>query len=302
MAILYLFLSIFWTVFLVIEVIICIGAFTAVFQERKIWLNPNLPSLKPFPGMIKVYLLNVFWMSCCLVGAILTILEAIITFQWSLQNTRNFAHIQVERRCAQWTTKLFVGPVLVQGTENLPPDEPGKPAPVYIANHDSQIDLAAVYHLNRQWRWISKSQVMFLPGVGQVMYLSDHVFIDRVKKKHKSKDSSTGARNLYIKSNESVQSGVPMFFFPQGTRRMGERLPFKDGAFKVAKENDSVLVPVSIKIPLTAWNSMYPFTKADPVILTVHKPIETKGKDVEQLKKESCEVIYSVLPDYTKKS
>ena len=32
----------------------------------------------------------------------------------------------------------------------------------------------------------------------------------------------------------------------------------------------------------------------------MHKPIETKDKDVEILKKESYDVIYSVLPDYTK--
>jgi lysophosphatidate acyltransferase len=300
---LFLMLSVSWTIFLIVEVIICVGAFTAVLQERKIWINPKLPSLKPFPGMVKVYLLNVFWMSSCLIGTFVTILEAIITLDWKFQKTRQIAHYQVERRVAQWMTTLLVGPVEVRGQENLPPMNPGAPAPVYIANHDSQIDLAAVYYLNRQWRWISKSQVMFLPGVGQLMYLSDHVFIDRVKKTNKSKDSATGARNLYIKSNESVQSGVPMFFFPQGTRRLGERLPFKDGAFNVAKENDSVLIPVSIEIPLTAWNSFYPLTKAPkPVVLTIHKSIATKGMTLEELKTESFNVIYSVLPDYTKQS
>jgi 1-acyl-sn-glycerol-3-phosphate acyltransferase len=299
----FLILSVFWTIFLVLEFIICIGAVAAVLQERKIWMNPKLPSLKPFPGMVKVYVLNVFWMSSCLLGAILTVIEAVITMDWKFQKTRPLAHSLVERRVAQLTTKLFIGPVEIRGQEHLPPKEPGAPAPIYIANHDSQIDLAAVYHLNRDWRWISKSQVMFLPGVGQVMYLSDHVFIDRVKKANKSKDSSTGARNLYIKSNASVQAGVPMFFFPQGTRRLGERLPFKDGAFKVASENGSVLIPVSIEIPLSAWNSLYPLTKAPkPVVLTIHKPIPTKGRELEDLKKESFDVIYSVLPDYTKQS
>jgi 1-acyl-sn-glycerol-3-phosphate acyltransferase len=287
---------------LIIEILVCIAAIAAVFQEQKIWANPKLPSLK-VTGMIKIFFLNVFWMSACLVGVIITLLEAIITLDWNFKRTRDFAHIQIERRVAQWTTQLFIGPVQIKGTEYLPPVEPGAPAPVYIANHDSQIDLAAVYHLNRPWRWISKDSILFLPGVGQVMYLSDHIFIDRQKRTHKSKDSSTGARHLYQKSNESVQNGVPMFFFPQGTRRLGERLPFKDGAFKIAKENNSLLVPVSIEIPLTVWNSMYPLTKApDPVVLTVHKPIATKDKDIEQLKQESMDVIYSVLPDYTKQS
>ena len=302
-------LSVFWTVFLFLEVLICLAAFASVVQERKIWQNPKLPSMT-FHGMLKCYILNVFWMSCCLVGAVLTLIEAVITFKFS--NTRQFAHATIERMCAQYACRLFVGPVEIRGAENLPPEFPGSPAPVYIANHDSQIDTACVYFLNRQWRWVAKSSVMLLPGVGQTMYLSDHVFIDRVKKTSTNKENgggssgakhAHGAKALYIKSNKSVQEGVPMFFFPQGTRRLGERLPFKKGAFNIATENESALVPISIEIPLTAWNSSYPFGKCDPVILTIHKQIPTKGRkdDMDGLIKESFDTIYSVLPDYTKK-
>ena len=46
--------------------------------------------------------------------------------------------------------------------------------------------------------------------------------------------------------------------FPQGTRRVIENLPFKDGAFKIAIENEAPLIPVSINIPINMWNSMYP--------------------------------------------
>ena len=139
------------------------------------------------------------------------------------------------------------------------------------------------------------------------MWLSGHVFIDRVKREQPNnasgKHSRTGARNLYFQSNASVQAGVPMFFFPQGTRRLGERLPFKDGAFKIAMENKSKIIPISLEIPLTAWNSWYPFVQTvDPIKITVHPAIETTGKDMETLKKESFETIYSVLPDYTKQS
>lgn len=306
-SVLSLFLSVFWTLFIALEILICLAAIAGVAQERKIWKNPKLPSMTLW-GTFKCYTLNVFWMSCCLVGAIITIIEAAITFK--LSNTRRFAHQTIERMCAQYACYFFVGPVEVHGRENLPAEYPGSPAPVYIANHDSQIDTACVYFLNRQWRWVAKSSVMFLPGVGQTMYLSDHVFIDRIKKdlpKNESQQTEnkgpakTSATALYMKSNKSVQEGVPMFFFPQGTRRLGERLPFKKGAFNIAMDNDSVLVPVSIKIPLSAWNSAYPFGKCEPVVLTVHKPIPTKGKkDIDALMKESFDSIYSVLPDYNK--
>jgi len=295
-----LFLSIVVPLLLLVEFFICLVACVAVYQEHKVWLHPNVPSLTPF-GMIKVWGLNVVWMTVCLGGAVVTLLEAALTKNWlDLKHTRHIAHKVVERRCAMLVASIFVGPVVVKGEENLPLDEPGSPAPVYVANHASQIDSAAVYFLERHWRWIMKSSIMYLPGVGQVTYLGDHIWIDRVKRKNKSKDSITGARNLYVKSDASIQEGVPMFFFPQGTRRMGERLPFKDGAFKVATNNDSALIPISIEIPLDAWNSMYPLGKANPVVLTIHKPIESKGRDIETLKKETYDVIYSVLPDHSK--
>lgn len=273
----------------------------ATIQERKIWENKKLPSINPL-GLIKVFLLNVCWMGGTQLGVILGLIKRTIMGKKNM-DMRDFCHNGVERIVGQMLIKVFIGPnVVIRGMENLPPDNPGSPAPVLIANHDSQIDIAAVYYLCRSWRWIAKHTVFFLPGVGQLMYFGGHVFIDRFKKKNKS---STGGRNLYVKSNDSLQEGVPMFFFPQGTRRLGERLPFKDGAFKIAMENKSQIVPISIEIPLTAWNSMYPFQRGDvaPVILTVHKPVEAKDfKELEPLKNQCFDTIYSVLPDYTKQS
>lgn len=295
-----IFLPIFGPMFFLVEFVICLASLAAIYQERKIWMDKNVPSLTVV-GHIKVFLLNVVWMTVCFLGAVVTAIESVVTGNWlNLNHTRKLAHKVVERRCAMLVTSMFVGPVVIKGAENLLADKPGSPAPVYIANHASQIDSAAVYYIERQWRWIMKASIMFLPGVGQITYLGDHIWIDRTRKKNKSKDSITGARNLYVKSDESIQEGIPMFFFPQGTRRIGERLPFKDGAFKVAKNNDSMMVPISIEIPVTAWNSLYPFAKADPVVLTIHKPIESKGKEIETLKKEAFDTIYSVLPDHSK--
>jgi len=278
---------------------VVLGSFVSVLQERKIWKHPKLPSLTVF-GMFKVFIMNVLWMLLCALGSLLTPLYCVFSGSWA---TRKWAHCVVERRVAQWLCDHIVAPVEVVGIENMPEAKLyHSPAPIFVANHASQIDVAAVYFLNREWRWIAKSSVMFLPGVGQIMWLSDHVFIDRVKKQPGG-NNRTGARNLYLQSNASVQAGVPMFFFPQGTRRHGERLPFKDGAFKIALENKSTLIPVSVDIPSTAWNSWYPFVKAPhPIKITVHAPIETTGKDLETIKRESFDKIYSILPDYSKQS
>lgn len=262
----------------------------AAFQEYKIWKPSGLPSISMY-GVIKVYIFNVLWTGFCLLGAVLIVPKWLLT-----GHVEHEAHSIVERQVAKLCIASMVGPVEVRGRENLPPNHPGSPAPVYIANHASQIDVAVVYYLWREFKWIAKSSVLIMPGVGQIMYFANHVFIQR-KGKNKSSVSM-----LYEKSNKAVQSGTPMFFFPQGTRRMAEKLEFKAGAFNVAIQNKSPLVPVSIEIPLDAWNRLYPLSllwgeKSNPIILTVHKMIPIKGdEDREALMTQCTNTIYSVLP------
>lgn len=278
--------------FLAYASLIFVFPLVSVYQEAKIWNKPkNLPSLSPW-GMLKVYLFNVVWMGTCLIGFILCLPKYLLTGTVEYASSMWF-----ERSVACLLVKLFVGNVEVVGEENLPPPQPGSPAPVYIANHSSQLDGAVVYFLNRRFKWISKASVLYVPGAGPLMFLSGHVFINRKTGKNKSSVSS-----LYEKSNAAIQSGIPMFFFPQGTRNLSQILPFKDGAFNVALENESTLIPISINIPTTAWNRVYPLVpwkRCDPIVVTVHKGIPVnKNSDKEKLKKTSSNVIYSCLPRY----
>lgn len=266
----------------------------SVFQEWRIWKSHLLPSLSSF-GVLKVFLFNVIWMGFTLVGSLMLLpkylLGKILGFDCQYE-----AHV-VERTTALICYLCFISPkVEIRGIENLPPNDGSAPAPVFVANHASQVDLCVVYFLGRRFKWIAKDSVRYLPGVGLIMTLSQHVFIVRTGKNRKS------VSNLYEKSNDAIQSGLPMFFFPQGTRRMAVRLPFKDGAYRVALENESQLIPVSIDIPLTCWNSWYPLCllwggSVDNVVLTLHKPIQAKGGiDKEELKKKTYEAIFSVVP------
>ena len=262
-------------------------------------------------------------MSLCLIGALLIL---IIRPFVSSKTTHTLANVYVERIVGKICIYTFISNqgVTINGIENLPKSNSSassyKLAPVFIANHASQLDIGAVYFLNRTWKWIAKKAVIFLPGVGQLMYLGGHVFIDRPSNKSKNnntnnnkKKKASSVKNLYVKSKESIlKDNTSMFLFPQGTRRMGERLLFKDGAFKIAIDCQTTIIPISIEIPKCAWNTYYPLTllpiylkliKSPPstVILTVHKPISTINKtydDIELLKKQCYDTIYSVLPNY----
>ncbi|KAL7535696.1 hypothetical protein ACHAXR_012400 [Thalassiosira sp. AJA248-18] len=266
----------------------------SVFQERRIWKSPLLPSISPF-GVLKVFVFNVLWMGVTLLGGLL-LLPKFILGKFLGFDCEYEAHV-VERITGMICCLCFICPkVEIRGVENLPPDDGSAPAPVYVANHASQVDLAAVYFLGRKFKWISKDSVRYLPGVGLIMTMSQHIFIVRTGK------NRTSVSNLYQQSNKAIQNGIPVFFFPQGTRRMAARLPFKDGAYRVALENESPLIPVSIKIPLTCWNSWYPLCllwggTVENVVLTVQKPIQVKeGMDKEELKKKTYAAIFSEIP------
>lgn len=266
----------------------------SVVQERRIWKSDLLPSI-PLFGILKVFLFNALWMGFTLVGGMI-LLPKFIVGKFLGFDCQYEAHV-VERVTAKICCLCVVCPkVEIRGEKNLPVEDGSCPAPVYVANHASQVDLAVVYFLGRRFKWISKESVRYLPGVGLIMTLGQHVFIQRTGKNKKS------VSNLFEKSANAIQSGLPMFFFPQGTRRMAVRLPFKDGAYRVALENQSQLIPISIDIPLSCWNSMYPLCllwggSVNNVVLTVHEPIQAKsGMDKEELKKKTYDAIFSVLP------
>jgi len=287
-------LSILTTIVKAFFILYCVAALGASVvgakQEAKIWAPANLPSLSTF-GMVKVFFFNVLWIASCTIGCVIIWIKHILTL-----GTSDVAHdcnAGVERYGAFLCCQM-VGRVRLVGAENLPPDDGSVPAPVYIANHASQVDLGAVYYIRRRFKWIAKQSVLYVPGAGATMYTGDHVLINRSKGKNKK---SVG--NLFDKSNAAVQSGVPMFLFPQGTRVMSKRLPFKDGAFIIAQANKSTLVPISLEIPMNAWETWYPLSRAvvPEAVVTVHKPIPVTGEeDREELKNRCSDIIYSVLP------
>jgi lysophosphatidate acyltransferase len=192
-----------------VVIVITLASAVAVLQEAKIWKPKCLPALSFFGGF-KVFLLNEVWMSLCLVGSIWISLKWILTAGKS--DIERDANCLVEANVSKLCLSYIVGNCSVEGLENLPPENQ-IPAPVYVANHASQIDVAAVYFLGRRIKWIAKESVLYIPGVGPIMYLGGHVLIQRKGKNKKS------VSQLFERSNAAVRSGIPMFFFPQGTKK-----------------------------------------------------------------------------------
>lgn len=178
-----------------------------------------------------------FWLS-------FWIMTAILFLKMAYQRTRSLdsqdpSHLSHLAACqwGQWVFHLNPGwDVTVEGRDNLPSN--GK-STVFVANHKSGMDICALFVLNTPFRWLSKDMVFKIPLMGQAMRWCGYVPITRGDaKSHKM---------ALAKSIEWLQKGVPMLYFPEGTRSETDVLrPFKMGAFNIANEQDTDITPIVI--------------------------------------------------------
>ena len=189
------------------------------------------------------------------------------------------------------TTCPFIVPE-IRGAELIPRD--GRPI-VFVSNHQSWLDIFCFCWLPDDviLRFISKIQIAYIPVVGWSMALLGHVLFDR----------ATGGRQLLKDCASLLEKGIPVFFFPEGTRSRDptQLLPFKAGAFKLAKDAEATIVPISI-VGTGAIMRIGHETELDldqdasgkspRVVITVHEPIVVKAEDtVESLRDASADVI-----------
>lgn len=143
----------------------------------------------------------------------------------------------------QFMFVILTQPPIVEGLENLPPD--GEKGMVYVSNHQTSVDIALFYYIGaaRKFSWVSKSTVFLIPGVGLLMKIAKYVALTR------------GNKNSVIKMFDDCKnrlaSGWSVMIFPQGTRRRMKILDFKDGAFQLAIDSNSVVVSGGAHLTVT---------------------------------------------------
>lgn len=176
--------------------------------------------------------------------------------------------------------------VRVQGSENVDRNQ----SYVVVANHQSHFDILAIYGwLGIEIRWVMKIELRKVPVLGLACEKLGHVYIDRSN--HRKAQASIDA------AKQQLQNGTSIFFFPEGTRSLdGRLLPFKKGAFKLAKELGLPLLPVTINgshdiLPAKTLN-LFPGT----VDIIIHPPIPVEeASSEEQLMAQARERIASRL-------
>ena len=124
-----------------------------------------------------------------------------------------------------------------EGQENIPKDR----AVIYMANHQSNFDILALYAgLPVQFRWLAKEELFRIPLFGFAMRRSGYIPIDRSDPKKSLHSMTQAARR--------IAEGTSVIVFPEGTRSPdGSILPFKKGGFILALQAGAPIVPVAIE-------------------------------------------------------
>ena len=126
---------------------------------------------------------------------------------------------------------------------------------VYIANHQNSYDIITICKAAMPGVvTIGKKSLKWIPIFGQIYWLSGNIMIDR-------KNSGRARNTLDIAANRIAKKRTSVWLFPEGTRSYGRGiLPFKQGAFRLAKSTNEPVVMVTAsnlhnKIKWNRWNN-----------------------------------------------
>jgi len=132
----------------------------------------------------------------------------------------------------------------VTGREHLDPRRPA----IYVVNHVSLLDFFIAARLMPYGTvGILKRQIVYYPIIGQLIFLTGHLRIDR--------ENREGAVASMRELADVVRRGrLSVYLSPEGTRsRSGRLLPFKKGPAHLALQTGLPIVPIVVRGAHTAW-------------------------------------------------
>lgn len=157
--------------------------------------------------------------------------------------------------------------IVVHGREKLS----AKPHFIYMMNHNSNLDVPAVFlHIPGEVRVLGKKEVFKLPVLATAMRLGGFVPIDRSNRDSAIASIRDAAR--------LAAEGASFLIAPEGTRsRDGKLLRFKKGGFHMAVESEVPVLPITV---VGAYELMPPGSyaiRSGTIEIYFHDPIDTKG-------------------------
>ncbi len=126
--------------------------------------------------------------------------------------------------------------VQVEGRENI---QPGVPY-VMVSNHESLVDIFALFRIFAHFKWVSKSENFRIPFVGWNMRLNRYIEIERGRIKSSAR--------MMEDCRRALRGGNSVLIFPEGTRSEDGRMrPFRRGAFELAHDTRTAILPIVLE-------------------------------------------------------
>ena len=138
---------------------------------------------------------------------------------------------------------------------------------VIVVNHNTVIDIPALYYLPLNFRWVSKREVYKVPFFGQFLFLHGDICIDRGR-------AAEAMEQLLREGRMWIARGASVAVFPEGTRsKDGEIHRFKAGAFTLAKEAGADILPVVLDGTKTLIKKNLAFNWGNRITVRVLSPV-----------------------------
>jgi 1-acyl-sn-glycerol-3-phosphate acyltransferase len=160
---------------------------------------------------------------------------------------------------------------------------------IFAPNHTSWFDIVIMGFLPKVFVFVGKVSITKVPVFGY-MYRKLHITVDR--------NSYRDRYRALVRAKEAIGEGKCLVMYPEGgirTTNPPHMAPFKEGAFRVAIEQQIPVVPVTIPynwIILPEDGSLLVYRRSIKAIF--HEPIETVGmtiEDIDRLKDKTYKAI-----------
>jgi 1-acyl-sn-glycerol-3-phosphate acyltransferase len=227
-----------------------------------------------------------YWWSLFLAGALLGILgPPILLFSW-LVNKHDLVYPWARFGAGLWL-RLSGVRVKVRGLELLDP----KQTYVFVSNHRSYLDTATLFiYTGRRIGLLAKKELLKVPVLGVGMGFVNVMAIDRTNRESAIRTTEAAAKR--------IQSGVSFGVFVEGTRaKPGELLPFKKGAFYMARQAGVPVVPIAIKNSDVLMGKGTGEARSGIIEMVLMAPIDTAGVVSDEQMNELISRVRNAIAD-----
>ena len=164
--------------------------------------------------------------------------------------------------------------LVVEGLEHIEADQPY----VMVSNHPSIFDTFAHFAaLPVPIRFLAKTELFKIPIFGTAMRKLGTVEVNRGSRRAAHRAITQGAR-------KTIEHGWSLMIYPEGTRsRDGVTLGFKRGAFSIARNLKTPILPTAISGSRAVWKPNSKLILPGKITIKIMPSIPTEGMTMHEL-------------------